>query len=337
VNPALLNRDFQLPADGWFQIVPLGAWPVVVPAAGPDQEPQRLLQIIDQQAISDLAADFANRAQAPNFAGLLFDYDHFSMDTDHPSTAAGWITAVQPRATGLYAQVRWAPSGQAAVANGEYRFCSPVFARSTAADLGNGRLRPAQLLSVALTNDPNMKGMIPLSNRADTGAPSPTPPDNGRKDPRPMKEVLTLLGLPDTATETEAAAALKNRLTRLTELEATTAGVQADTDLKPFEALLADGKRDEVKQLLMANRDAGLKLLGALKPAPTVTVITPPAPLPNRKSAVLPTTAESAASQEIERAAKIRNRTCELQKALGISFRQAWEKAEAETPANVQS
>lgn len=336
MNPALLNRDFKLPADGWFQIVPLGTWPVVVPGSEPGQEPQRLLQILDQQAIADMAADFANRAQAANFAGLLFDYDHFSMDTDHPSTAAGWITAVEPRANGLYAQVHWTPSGQAAVANGEYRFCSPVFSRSTATDLGNGRLRPAQLLSVALTNDPNMKGMIPLSNRADTGAPSPTPPDNGRKDPRPMKEVLKMLGLPETATETEAATALKNRLTRLTELEATAAVAQAEADLKPFEALLADGKRDEVKALLMANRESGLLLLGALKPAPIASVTPPSVPLPNRKSAVLPPSTESALTNEVERAAKIRNRTCELQKTLGISFRQAWEKAEAEAPASIQ-
>jgi len=32
-------------------------------------------------------------------------------------------------------------------------------------DLGNGRLRPVRLLNAAVTNDPNLKGMRPLSNR----------------------------------------------------------------------------------------------------------------------------------------------------------------------------
>ena len=51
------------------------------------------------------------------------------------------------------------------VVGGRYRFLSPVWAKSDCEDLGNDRLRPVRLLNAAVTNDPNLKGILPLSNR----------------------------------------------------------------------------------------------------------------------------------------------------------------------------
>jgi hypothetical protein len=62
-----------------------------------------------------------------------------------------------------------------AVTGGEYRLVSPVFPKpSLCEDLGESRIRPRQLQSVALTNEPNIKGARPLTNREPVVQESPT-------------------------------------------------------------------------------------------------------------------------------------------------------------------
>jgi hypothetical protein len=82
------------------------------------------------------------------------------------SKAAGWITELKADTEGLWAKVRWTAKGESAVTGGEYRLVSPVFPKpSLCEDLGENRIRPRQLQSVALTNEPNIKGARPLTNR----------------------------------------------------------------------------------------------------------------------------------------------------------------------------
>ena len=158
MNSLLLNRDgFQMPADGWYQVAPLGEFAHA--QAG-------LVQVVDPEACAAMANRFADEAQGANFAGLLVDFDHFSLDGEKRSEAAGWITALENRDGGLFAKIRWSDVGEEAVKGGRYRFLSPVWARSDCVDLGNGRVRPVRLLNAAVTNDPNLKGMQPLSNSA---------------------------------------------------------------------------------------------------------------------------------------------------------------------------
>jgi hypothetical protein len=159
-----------------------------------------VVQVIDHEACVAMAARFAADANTPNFPGLLVDFDHFSLDGEKRSEAAGWITGLQARvesgkgqagsaegdphpnplpsqgegvnAAGLWAQIRWSDLGEEAVKGGRYRFLSPVWARSDCVDLGPSagsgqampRVRPVRLLNAAVTNDPNLKGMRPLSN-----------------------------------------------------------------------------------------------------------------------------------------------------------------------------
>jgi hypothetical protein len=158
MNTLLLNRDgFQMPADGWYQMAPLGEFAHAAAS---------VVQVVDQDACESMVNRFRAEAQVPNFAGLLVDFDHFSLDGEKRSEAAGWITNLEVRDHGLFGQIRWSDVGEEAVKGGRYRFLSPVWARSDCVDLGNGRLRPVRLLNAALTNDPNLKGMIPLSNSA---------------------------------------------------------------------------------------------------------------------------------------------------------------------------
>jgi len=39
------------------------------------------------------------------------DFDHFSLDTEKSSEAAGWISDLESRDTGLWARVRWSDAG----------------------------------------------------------------------------------------------------------------------------------------------------------------------------------------------------------------------------------
>ena len=158
MNVLLMNRDgFVTPADGWYQIAPVGEFPHA--QAG-------VTQVVDVEACSAMANRFTEESKAPNFAGLLVDFDHFSLDGEKKSEAAGWITSLENRAGGLYAKIRWSDVGESAVKGGRYRFLSPVWNRADCVDLGGGRVRPVRLLNAAVTNDPNFKGMCPLSNRS---------------------------------------------------------------------------------------------------------------------------------------------------------------------------
>jgi hypothetical protein len=151
------NNTFILATDGWVQVTPCGEFPHV--GAG-------VTQVIDREACDRIAAEFNSRKADSNFPGVLVDFDHFSLDTGQSSEAAGWITELESRDTGLWARVRWSDAGLAAVQGGRFRLMSPVFPPpSQCEDLGGGRIRPRALGSVALTNEPNIKGGRPLANR----------------------------------------------------------------------------------------------------------------------------------------------------------------------------
>lgn len=151
------GNGFVIAGDGWVQLTPCGEFPHS--GAG-------VTQVVDREACDRIAAEFVGRKADTNFPGVLVDFDHFSLDTDKSSEAAGWITELEARDTGLWARVRWSDSGLAAVQGGRFRLVSPVFpAPDACEDLGSGRIRPVKLVSVALTNEPNIKGGKPIANR----------------------------------------------------------------------------------------------------------------------------------------------------------------------------
>ena len=151
------DKDFVLAGDGWVQVTPCGEFPHA--GAG-------VVQVIDREACDRIAADFNGRRSDANFPGVLVDFDHFSLDTGQSSEAAGWISDLETRDTGLWARVRWSDAGLAAVQGGRFRLMSPVFPPpSHCEDLGGGKIRPRALVSVALTNEPNIKGGRPIANR----------------------------------------------------------------------------------------------------------------------------------------------------------------------------
>ena len=83
--------------------------------------------------------------------------------------AYGWVTALRAAADGLRAEVKWTPLGRELVANGYYKFVSPYWEAEILSPASERPvLRPVKLLSVGLTNEPNLP-LPALSNSGGSG------------------------------------------------------------------------------------------------------------------------------------------------------------------------
>jgi phage I-like protein len=354
----ILNRNFELPADGWHQLAPLGEFPHA--AAG-------IIQVIDTAACNAMVASFDFQKKSSTiFPGLLIDFDHFSLDAEKRSEAAGWITDLKflppsqsaignhqsEMPCGLFALIRWSDIGEAAVKGGRYRFLSPVWAKGDCEDLSDNRFRPVRLLNAAVTNDPNLKGILPLSNRAPFDF-TPLGKNAHLTQEKNMKPIvdalLNKLNLPADAAQDaiiaaianmaspEEIAALTNRAeTAETELSGLrTAQLEADADafLEANAAVIEN--RDQVRAQFIENRtltEAVFKNLKLPKPQTLNSELRTPAspkPLHNRDSKVLATQNRDASTSE-SKAVKIRNRAAEIMKTERVAYTEAFRRAEQE-------
>jgi hypothetical protein len=248
MNTRILNRDFQHPTDGWYQIESLGNHPNR--AAG-------VVQIVDAEAATSIVNRFNSDALAGKLrhgGEMLIDHEHFSDNPDKESRAYGWLQELQNRADGIYGRIRWTTTGQAAVDGGDYRFFSTEYAPQDLKVVNDGKIkqvRPLRLDGLSLTNMNNNRGQKPITNRAgakfcpDCGAAMRMQADgkckcgdcgkifnkdfagagaraDSKQQPQPigqkMKTVCTLLDLSADASEEAVHAAvskLKNRIVAL--------------------------------------------------------------------------------------------------------------------------
>lgn len=197
------GAPFSLSADGWIMLVPKGRYPGTLRRCEDNKEEYELiLQDFDDTALAAMVESWNKRkaSEGENFPGLLVDFDHFSHDESKPTEAAGWIEDVAIREDGLWGMPRWSVLGKSKLEGGIYRLVSPVLSNFdvVSTDKVNGKsvMRPKVLERLALTNDPALRGMPPVSNRNA----ATTDKDNGMD----FKKLLCkLLGLPDTATDDE--------------------------------------------------------------------------------------------------------------------------------------
>jgi hypothetical protein len=153
------EAEFKHPEDGMYMIEPAGEHL--------DREGS-VMQVIDSAAIASIAENFNAAAQDPNFSGMLIDHEHFKHDLQKETIAYGWLMSLQGRADGIYGQIRWTATGQAAVDGGDYRFFSTEYDPADMEILSDGeprRARPLKLDGLTLTNAPNNKGASPITNR----------------------------------------------------------------------------------------------------------------------------------------------------------------------------
>jgi len=272
----ILNRDFQHPADGWYDIE--------VPGEHPNGR-AGIVQVIDNKAVESIVATFNREADQPNFAGMLIDIDHLKHDEEHDTRAYGWLMRLRNTAGRPQGQIRWTGTGQAAVDKGDFRFFSTEYKPAEMEVISNGKpkkLRPMRLDGLTLTNVPNNTGQRPITNRSQefppgTGAVAEDQKHNAVK---PMKTVATKLGLSADAAEEAVLAevtkimnhadsaeakipVLTNRAetaeTKLKQAEE----AQVEVDLETYKDRYAPAQQPFIKKMLVTNRAEAVKFLQA--------------------------------------------------------------------------
>lgn len=144
---------------------------------------------VTPEVVAKVISNFNARAN-----DLVIDYEHQTLG-EGEAPAAGWIKRlIDDGANGLWADVEWTARAKQYLLNREYRYLSPVLLAKKKDGVG----LPETLHSAALTNDPAIDGMVPVTSKN-----KPI-----YKETRNMKKLLQLLGLAESATEDQAAEAL---------------------------------------------------------------------------------------------------------------------------------
>jgi hypothetical protein len=253
MNARILNRNSQIPADGWYHIEVTGTHP-----AGKNRK-----QVIDQAALESIVNRFAaERAEAgDDWPGMLVDLDHLSRDINHTTEAYGWLHEVEIRNHELHGRIELTDLGEHAIKNKRVKFFSTEYAAEDLETLSASEVRPLRLDGLAFTNRPNNRGGKPISNR--TGAdPAPTDETNTT----PMKSIAEKLGLPADADE----AAILNKLTEVMseneKLKTKTAETEADAVINRFGNRIPEAARAGWRKQLIANRAGAEELMESTFP-----------------------------------------------------------------------
>lgn len=170
MSAVILNREFQHPDDGWYQVETPGDHL---------NKPAAAVQVIDATAVSNIvnrfnqeAADYMHKHGVP-FPGMLIDHEHFKHDTDKETRAYGWLLKMANRNGVPFGEIRWTTTGRQAVDGGDYRFFSTEYDVKDLVELDGNKVRPMRLAGLTLTNMPNNKGGQPITNRGLTQPSSP--------------------------------------------------------------------------------------------------------------------------------------------------------------------
>ena len=185
MNKTLLALNTDLSAtviDGvapeWVELIPAG--PKVIGRDGRSW-------LFDEASGSLLLSNFAVRS-----IDLPIDWEHATQHRapkGEDAPASAWIKQLEIRDGALWGRVEWTPRGASDVVSREYRFLSPVF------DYDATSMRIVCLVSAGLTNKPNF-----LLTALNHETPEITPV-------KLSTALLAALGLPENATEEQAAAA----------------------------------------------------------------------------------------------------------------------------------
>jgi hypothetical protein len=223
----------------WVQISPFGDFPHA-----------RGVQRMDRIAAETMARNFESERQqkAERFVGVPF----FAGHPDVPQRAAeftdqrahGWVQQIEPREDGLWGRVEWGDTGRELLKNKHFKFLSPFWGVQPIGQV-NGRplFRPVELVSVGLTNEPNIP-VRPLANSCETAA-APGTFDRAR--------LFSLLHLDnDHATEAYAV----ERIKELLALDAQHQALENAREQLAVEAAQVRRRLEETEQRLAAEKRA---------------------------------------------------------------------------------
>lgn len=241
------------------QLSPYGRFPNVT------DDGERIVQVCDRAAFECVVANFSEE--------LLVDFEHDS-ELGGPTTAAAWVQKVFiDDEMGLMAVFKLTDLGAEAVTQRRLRFLSPVWTLDEA-------MRPERLISVGLTNKPNLP-VRPLLNRA------PGLRNVEDKGQTKMKEqLIALLGLAAEASDEEVIAAVQ-ALKQENDAYAE-AALNAEAEAVADENAERIANRAEFVKFYCANREAARAFLGTLR-VPNKAPAQPKQPVCNRAVAQQPT------------------------------------------------
>lgn len=244
-------EPMEQPGDGWYHIERWGDHPQT------SLEGKKYVQVIDDEAVRAIVEAGVSEE------GILVDVEHVSVTGERDTRAYGWVRELSalPTEEGLQlcARIEWTPLGLPLVRDRIYKHFSTVYSVELCADLGGGRLRPLQLVGLALTNQPNNPGQRPITNSQ--AAPINNNTKHQNTNMEELKKIAAKLGLPEDATLEQVLETLDS----LMAAEQAAAEAEAETLLNSEELKdLPDEARKDLKDELLTNRDLGIKMIKLL-------------------------------------------------------------------------
>lgn len=221
---------------------------------------RRVIQTCDQAAFERLVANFSGE--------VLVDFEH-KAELGGDTEAAAWVQGLRiDPAKGLMATFKFTDVGAEAVANRRLRFLSPVWSLDAEG-------RPERLVSVGLTNKPNLP-VRPLLNRA------PGDSDVEEKENEMKEQLIAALGLAPEATDEEVVSAVAALRQRCDEQEAAALNAEAEQVAEENKDRICN--KEAFKALYVRNKEDAMAFLACTKPSAPRTVINraearPPLPL----------------------------------------------------------
>ena len=183
------------PLPEWIHVLPLGTW-------RGKTSMKRTLRV-DTTMCSQIADNFSRRG-----IDIVIDWEHrteVATTTGGDAPAAGWIDQLELREDGLWGHVKeWTPRAAEQLRAKEYRYLSAVLYFEVP-DPVTGAPSGTWMPSVALTNNPFFGGALrPVIARQEA-------PGTG-EGRMLLAYVISLLGLPETTSEEDALAGLKDKI-----------------------------------------------------------------------------------------------------------------------------
>lgn len=167
----------------------------IIPAGWVETETQGRF-LLDTEAIRSIQDAFDQSGRQ-----LVLDYEHQTLTGDE-APAAGWITQLLDKGeVGLWGAVSWTARGAAYVQNREYRYLSPVVL------VRKSDRRAVRLHSVALTNTPEIRNLLPLV--AKTAISHQLSATSQEEEDRMREKLIEILQLKADATDAEIAEAVQ--------------------------------------------------------------------------------------------------------------------------------
>ncbi|EHD21547.1 MULTISPECIES: phage protease [Brenneria] len=213
---AALSAEINKASLGVIQLFPAGEF------RARDGRPEECDAWIMTAEVAQTLIAAANAQQTP----YVIDYEHQTLRAAKnglPAPAAGWFKTLEWReGEGLFAtDVTWTDSAAQMIADGSYRFISPVFSYDK-----SGRV--VQLLHAALTNTPAVDGMDEVMLAAASLLAVASSPQEDTMDEL-LERLRWMLNLPVTATAEDIIAELNKLIDQLTTSATGTAAASFQT------------------------------------------------------------------------------------------------------------